>query len=68
MWVLIVIFTVGTGGYTNGKAIAFQEFTTEERCQSALNVIIEKTDKSNGKFKTSSGEIYRTIPGYCVKK
>ena len=60
-WILIVWFGVGIGGYGRGMAVNFQEFNTQESCESALKVIQDNT-------KIGWNGSYNTIDGGCVKK
>ena len=68
MWVLIVLFSVGTGGYGSGKAVNFQEFTTKERCESALKLINDKTDIRLSNWPRDGESTIREIHGNCVEK
>lgn len=63
MWVLIVIFAIGTGGYTRGPAVNFQEFNSKERCEEALKIIQKGTSEKD----FFNNEIIK-IDGICIKK
>ncbi len=60
MYILILLVTIfSTGGYLGDKkntTIEMQEFTSEENCENALNLIRNKNTSIN------------KIVGYCVEK
>jgi len=66
MWILIVFFAVGTGGYQHGMAVNFQEFNTKATCEAAIKSINDKTDR-NAPW-PSSDTIVKNFAGYCVEK
>lgn len=47
-FVLIVWFYVSTGGYSNGNAVAFQEFASKDSCEDALRDIYKLTNGVSG--------------------
>jgi hypothetical protein len=60
MWVLVIIFAVGTGGYQTGPAVNFQEFNTRPKCETALKEILYQTRMDYPNL--------RTLKGFCIER
>jgi hypothetical protein len=60
MWVLVIIFAVGTGGYGTGPAVNFQEFNTKSKCERARETVVTQTRLEYPNVKT--------LRAFCIER
>lgn len=67
-WVLVIITTVSAGPYSSGPAVAMHEFTTQVRCEQAVDMITKVTAKDRKKLLGGGSEEVQTLYGFCIQK